>query len=122
MNKIISVVLIFLQSAFLACCNGCSQSPPSSYNEDIVKDDPQELVVDTVSEVKQVSEEKKEAPVSSSRSSSVSSSRTYGSSSSYRHKEKEPDNMRGFDPASEDDMHDNGMTRYMEVNDEEGWD
>ena len=34
----------------------------------------------------------------------------------------EPDNMRGFDPASEDDMDDNGMRRYMENNDEEGWD
>ncbi len=33
-----------------------------------------------------------------------------------------PDNMRGFDPASEDDMHDNGMSRFMENNDEEGWD
>ena len=33
-----------------------------------------------------------------------------------------PDNMRGFDPASEDDMEDNGMNRYMENNDEEGWD
>jgi len=33
-----------------------------------------------------------------------------------------PDNMRGFDPASEDDMEDNGMSRYMENNDEEGWD
>ena len=32
----------------------------------------------------------------------------------------EPDNMRGFDPASEDDMDDNGMSRYMENNDEEG--
>ena len=32
-----------------------------------------------------------------------------------------PDNMRGFDPASEDDMEDNGMSRYMENNDEEGW-
>ncbi len=31
------------------------------------------------------------------------------------------DNMRGFDPASEDDMPDNGMSRYMENNDEEGW-
>ena len=29
--------------------------------------------------------------------------------------------MRGFDPASEDDMDDNGMSRYMENNDEEGW-
>lgn len=35
---------------------------------------------------------------------------------------RHPDNMRGFDPASEDDMPDNGMTRYMEVNDDEGWD
>ena len=35
---------------------------------------------------------------------------------------REPDNMRGFDPASEDDMDDNGMSRYMENNDEEGWD
>lgn len=34
----------------------------------------------------------------------------------------EPDNMRGFDPASEDDMDDNGMSRYMENDDEEGWD
>ena len=33
-----------------------------------------------------------------------------------------PDNMRGFDPASEDDMDDNGMSRYMENNNEEGWD
>lgn len=32
------------------------------------------------------------------------------------------DNMRGFDPASEDDMDDNGMSRYMDNNDEEGWD
>ena len=31
------------------------------------------------------------------------------------------DNMRGFDPASEDDMDDNGIVRYMENNDEEGW-
>lgn len=31
------------------------------------------------------------------------------------------DNMRGFDPAFEDDTEDNGMSRYMENNDEEGW-
>lgn len=36
--------------------------------------------------------------------------------------DKDYDNMRGFDPASEDDMEDNGMARYMENNDEEGWD
>ena len=46
-------------------------------------------------------------------------------SSSYRHivpSAPSYDNMRGFDPASEDDMEDNGMSRYMENNDEEGWD
>ena len=32
------------------------------------------------------------------------------------------DNMRGFDPASEDDMDDNGIRRFMENNDDEGWD
>lgn len=32
------------------------------------------------------------------------------------------DNMHGFDPASEDDMNDNGMSRYMENYDDEGWD
>lgn len=31
------------------------------------------------------------------------------------------DNMRGFDPASEDDLTDNGMSCYMENNDNEGW-
>ena len=60
-----------------------------------------------------ITKETKDAPVVPSKS--------YGSSSSYRHEEKEPDNMRGFDPASEDDMEDNGMSRYMENNDEEGW-
>lgn len=31
------------------------------------------------------------------------------------------DNMRGFDPRSEDDMDDNGMSRYMDNYDDEGW-
>ena len=48
--------------------------------------------------------------------SSLSSSPALG------REESEPDNMRGFDPASEDDMDDNVMSRYMENNDEEGWD
>ena len=45
-------------------------------------------------------------------------------SSSFSNSQKyiDYDNMRGFDPASEDDMDDNGMSRYMENNDEEGWD
>jgi len=31
------------------------------------------------------------------------------------------DNMRGWDPASEDDSKDNGMDRWSENNDEKGW-
>ena len=46
------------------------------------------------------------------------------SSSSHRsyHSDKVLDNMRGFDPASEEDMDDNGMQRYYDANDEEAWD
>ena len=55
----------------------------------------------------------------SASSSSAQSSRSYSSS---REDDDDYDNMRGFDPASEDDMDDNGMSRYMENNDDEGWD
>ena len=55
---------------------------------------------------------------SSAKRKSYSSTKSSRSSSSMRHS----DNMRGFDPASEDDMDDNGMSRYMENNDDEGWD
>lgn len=41
---------------------------------------------------------------------------------SSKHNSTEYNNMRGYDPTSEDDMDDNGMSRYMENNDEEGWD
>ena len=44
------------------------------------------------------------------------------SASSHSHESSSYDNMHGFDPASEDDMEDNGMSRYMENNDDEGWD
>ena len=54
-----------------------------------------------------------EPPTTPTRSSSSS----YSGSSS-----KSSDNMRGFDPASENDMDDNGMGRYMDNNDDEGWD
>ena len=42
--------------------------------------------------------------------------------SSSRNYDDDDDNLRGWDPASEDDMDDNGMSRYMENYDEEGWD
>ena len=36
--------------------------------------------------------------------------------------DRKSDNLRGWDPASEDDLEENGMDRYMENNDERGWD
>lgn len=56
---------------------------------------------------------------SSSATNRYSSSTTSRRSSSPA---RQSDNMRGFDPAFEDDMDDNGMSRYMENNDDEGWD
>ena len=49
------------------------------------------------------------------------SSSSYSSRSYDADEEEEEDGMRHFDPASEDDMDDNGMSRYMENNDDEGW-
>ena len=54
--------------------------------------------------------------------SSPAPSSTSHSYSSYDADEEEEDGMRHFDPASEDDMDDNGMSRYMDNNDDEGWD
>ncbi len=61
-------------------------------------------------------------PAATTPQQSASSSR---SSSSYNYednsREDDDDNMRGWDPPSEDDLDDNGMSRYMENNDDEGW-
>ncbi|MBQ6079461.1 MAG: hypothetical protein IJK93_04190 [Muribaculaceae bacterium] len=64
-------------------------------------------------------EQKKDTAESTNQKSQAAKSNT---TISTRHNGKTSDNMRGFDPASEDDMDDNGMSRYFENNDEEGWD
>ena len=51
----------------------------------------------------------------------VTNPTSVSNSSGYSRVHRSSDNMRGFDPASEDDMEDNGMRRFMENNDEEGW-
>ena len=122
MNKLLLFVFIVLQSTLLANCKGCHEAPPPTSTEENIVEWPQKIEVDTVVEAKQEVEEKKEPEEKSKASSTakpVSSSRSTRSSRSYN---DEYDNMRGWDPASEDDMDDNGMSRYMENNDEEGWD
>lgn len=71
--------------------------------------------IDTISAPAKTDTIIKEKPHEEPAKVSSSSNRSY-------HSDKELDNMRGFDPASEDDMDDNGMQRYFDANDEEAWD
>lgn len=117
MNRIAIISCVFLQSAFLANCTGRASEPAPS---DDVEDRWSEKVevVDTVTKIE---ESVKEDPIEKERvkkTSTASKSSTYSTSRST----DDYDNMRGFDPASEDDMDDNGMSRYMDNYDEEGWD
>lgn len=77
---------------------------------------------DHVSIVKLPSNEQVESinGIESSNSNGVIINHTSFSSSCIE-QSKSDDNMRGFDPISEDDMEDGGMSRYMENYDEEGW-
>ena len=73
------------------------------------------LPIDTISAPAKADTIINEKPHEEPTKASISSHSSY-------HREKELDNMRGFDPASEDDMDDNGMQRYFDANDEEAWD
>ena len=109
MKNLFLFIFVILQSALLANCKGCNEAPQQRSTEENISEWPQKIEADTIVEAKQEMEKKIE-PASPSRSIR-SSSKCYNN-----------DNMRGFDPASEDDMDDNGMSRYMENYDEEGWD
>ena len=96
---------LFLMLILTVCGNKSRQTETIIYDDELSAE---QSISDTVTTLVQTDVPKEE--VSHSRaSSSTRSSDNY-------------DNMRGFDPASEDDMDDNGMSRYMENNDEEGWD
>ena len=105
------VIFLFVMSLFLVSCeNKSRQTEPIIYDDkSIVEQAEHDTLSSTNSEDSPKIEMKPSTPVSSS-------------SSSRAHKSSSYDNMRGFDPASEDDMEDNGMSRYMENNDDEGWD
>jgi hypothetical protein len=101
-------------------CLGCHQAPPSNYddswrNESSLISDEEKESRDSVDE-KDLNDAAEET--SKGKLYLTSGYSSYSSESD----DKEYDNIRGFDPASEDDMEDNGMARYMENNDEEGWD
>ena len=111
MKKIRLVSAVILMVTFISCGNKSLQAEPIIYDDqpEVELSDP-----DTISSsVQDEGNKVEEIPSSPVKSSSTASS--------HSHKSSEYDNMRGFDPASENDMEDNGMGRYMENNDEEGW-
>ena len=111
MKRLRLVSAVILMGTFISCGNKSLQAEPIIYDDqpEVELSDP-----DTISSsVQDEGNKVEEIPSSPVKSSSTASS--------HSHKSSEYDNMRGFDPASEDDMEDNGMSRYMENNDEEGW-
>ena len=126
MNKIISVTFVFLLSAFLVCCNGKEGKNNERYDGghgigiDTATIHQIDLIEDSVPVNKEVMDSHTPPPPP------PDDRRFNGPPPPPPHEKgrppHEPDNMRGFDPAFEDDMDDNGMSRYMENNDEEGWD
>ena len=106
----------------MACREGRKPQPytiDDNWGEELCNQEKADSVCEDI--IEKAKEEVNTEEEASSKSAPRSSG-SYSSSSSRDDDGPEYDNMRGFDPASEDDMPDNGMSRYMENNDEEGWD
>lgn len=118
MKQLYIIICVIL----LLSCSGSRKPQPSTVDNDRVEESYELEKADSVCE--EIIEKAKEDVKTQGKASSKSVSKSSGSYSSSSTDDDEPeyDNMRGFDPASEDDMPDNGMSRYMENNDEEGWD
>lgn len=70
MNKLLLFVFIVLQSALLANCKGCHESPPPISTQEDIVEWPPKIEVDTIVEAKQ-KVEKKEPEEKSKASSTV---------------------------------------------------
>lgn len=107
-------IFILISALFLiACSNDRQQQSHDAENRwngqySVVQEDPTSQEASPTDSV--------ESPIDKPTAASSASKGTTKQSS------KSSDNMRGFDPASEDDMDDNGMSRYFDNNDDEGWD
>ena len=115
--------MLLVTLLLLLACGNNQKSQPFAVDDDGVEKSYDREKADSISdEILQKAKEEVETEKKASSKSVPRSIDSYSSSSFSRDDEPEYDNMRGFDPASEDDMPDNGMSRYMENNDEEGWD
>ena len=116
-NRICVLTKLFflgLVAVSLVSCGSRNARPVTTHEEEL----PAQTLPERVGDTAIASRTLEETP----RKSIPSAPANTTSTSTEKKTMKEPDNMRGFDPASEDDMDDNGMSRYMENNDEEGWD
>lgn len=111
MKNIATIICCFLLALFLSCGSKSDPQAAESYFE----------YLDSINYEKEKAYQLEQARMDSIRNAESMNSTPRVSYSSGRNNTKY-DNMRGFDPASEDDMEDNGMSRYMENNDDEGWD
>lgn len=103
-----------LVAVLLVSCSGRNARPVTTHEAE----NPAQTLPERVGDTVEASPAIEETPGKPTPSAPANSATT----STEKKTMTEPDNMRGFDPASEDDMDDNGMSRYMENNDEEGWD
>ncbi|MBR5655351.1 MAG: hypothetical protein IKW98_01510 [Prevotella sp.] len=117
MKKLAKWLFLFVGMIILFSCNKAQQAKPENFDEKPAVE--QVEYVPARDTIAAPVEEKAAPEVSPKKGKNTPSSSSYSPRSE---KSREYDNMRGFDPASEDDMDDNGMSRYMENNDDEGWD
>ena len=117
------IILLSASLLLLSCESGRNQRPYQ--HEEVVDEVVDSVKEDTCNVKEEVSSVKEEEPKKDEgrgKTEKVKASSSSASPSSSRSHKSSSNNMRGFDPASEDDMDDNGISRYMENNDDEGWD
>ena len=109
MKKAYFLLLLVFLIASQSCSNKSKQElPQQEIKKEWKTEEHHPTLADTIKKETPTNKQQKKVPVAKP---------TRRTSSS-----KSDENMRGFDPASEDDMDDNGMSRFMENDDDEGWD
>ena len=107
------ILIAFSFLVFCSCNNKQKSRESYEYDAPVMIDDSSDIQADSADFRNVETTDAKEVKHSQSLPSA---------SSRNRNEKNSNDNMRGFAPASEDDTEDNGLSRYMENNDDEGWD
>ena len=108
---------LFILASFVLFLLSCGNRKSSS---DLLPVERETVLADTTSEEKVLNDSAPAKVEKSEQKTSIPEVRSVPSKR--KSQDASYDNMRGFDPASEDDTDDNGMSRYMENDDDEGWD